>query len=751
MWNVPQKIIDIILAVLIMFLIPVAYFSIKKDNLIQVNTDRLTTEFVKQVSANGYIDRDMYEKYISDLADTKKLYQVDLIHEQIAFEPEYKLRSTSEVIEENEDLWTGTNDYYAPEVVTEIPVITDPISTGNLNTETNESVLAKAVDTPASPNHVHTEACYAGHRHAGSKTFTHTHKHTTSCRVFDEGVWYFGTCPRCGNEQVIRFNGYYWDDVSNSVKNGDWWMSLDCLKCNQKDIGITHYSLSKGYSCGYTKDLDGDGYNDVINTIDTYDYIKSYPQKNDISITVTSGCYKYHHHVAFPSKWNYPGQYTFYDASCFLAAANNGIYAYCSIPVYYTIEWRRDGAGFYSCIYRANVNTDGTISFIFSSAYGQIGFNQNQSDYWYKYPQVTTFDELAKLRDSYHAATFFGQIYNRGETGSYFSNYCKLYFDGSGNISRCNETIFHQWYTTCGQVESGALACNQIIGNLEPTHPVQTVLTGEPLITTAIATFRDGSSKTVVCTTSFSTSSLTQNQEVTLSYDVTINGAQFHNECTIVVTVIPRTKVCANGHTYNLKEDGSDPECPYCRGWLRSLAIFAPSGGTLTIRRNENGSLEAEGVGLIAIYLDGHTEYVYSGYVDNLDPDYVGTQTVTIGYKGLTTTLTVRVIRNRKQCEVCGLYYDLYMDDTDPGCPYCKAKVPVFTGNIMKYTAATYENEILTELYEGSGIYYFRRGDVFTVKTVYQENTVKRTIFGRLFGLKIRAISSNTIKNEAVP
>ena len=166
--------------------------------------------------------------------------------------------------------------------------------------------------------------------------------------------------------------------------------------------------------------------------------------------------------------------------------------------------------------------------------------------------------------------------------------------------------------------------------------------------------------------------------------------------------------------------------------------------------RNENGSLETEGVGLIAIYLDGHTEYVYNGYVDNLDPDYVGTQTVTIGYKGLTTTLTVQVRRNRKQCDVCGLYYDLYMDDSDPGCPYCKAKVPVFTGNIMKYTAATYYDEIVTELYEGSGTYYFRRGDVFTVTAVSQESKASRTVFGRLFGLKIRALSSNTIKNEVL-
>ncbi len=747
MWNVPQKIIDFIIAVLIMFLIPVSYFGLKKDSLIQLNTDKLTTEFVKQVSADGYISRVMYEKYISDLGDTRKAYQVNLTCEQTAFEPEYKLRSASEVIEDDEDLWSGTNDYFAPEVITEIPIVTDPISTGSLNTETNESVLASAVNTPATSSHVHTDECYAGHKHTGSKTFTHTHKHTSSCRVYDAEIWYFVKCNQCGLDgQVLRFDFYYWDEVNSSVQHGDWWFNPECTRCGGGSLSITSIKISKGYSCYYTIDLNGDGYMDEVGNTQAYEYLRSYPQRDDITITATSGCYKYHQHAAFPSGWSWAGQYTYYDAAHFIAARQNSIYAYCIIPSQYTIRWHSEGGSSFSFTYGAVENTDGTISFRFLRSQGS-GYDAQK--YGPKHPQIATWEWLVSMSYAGNAENLFESIYPKS-FGSFSVDY-DFDFDASGSILRCSEPApYNKWYTICGQEENATFACGQLIQSLTPTHPVQTVLTGDPLITTALATYRDGSTKTVACTTAFSTSSITQDQEVTLTYDYMINGSQYHSECTITVTVIPRTKVCTNDHTYNLDEDGSDPGCPYCRNWLRSLAVFAPSGGTLTMYRSENGSLETEGVGLIAIYLDGHTEYVYNGYVDNLDPDYVGTQTVTIGYKGLTTTLTVQVRRNRKQCEVCGLYYDLYMDDTDPGCPYCKAKVPVFTGNIMKYTAATYDNEILTELYEGSGTYYFLRGDVFTVTAVSQEGKASRSIFGRLFVLKIRAISSSTIKNEVL-
>jgi hypothetical protein len=166
--------------------------------------------------------------------------------------------------------------------------------------------------------------------------------------------------------------------------------------------------------------------------------------------------------------------------------------------------------------------------------------------------------------------------------------------------------------------------------------------------------------------------------------------------------------------------------------------------------RNVAGSLEAEGVGLLAIYLDGHMEYIYSGYVDNLDPDYVGTQMVSIGYKGLKTTLQVEIFRNKRKCDVCGLFYNLYIDDTDPGCPYCKARVPVFTGNVMHYCKAFYEDEIITELYEGAGTYYFRHGDGLSVKAHSRNKLEGLTALARLFKLTIWVEKMDSVKDEII-
>lgn len=724
-------IIDAAIAGLIIFFAVAIYFGLRTETVMKSIGKSVTEDFMTEVKRNGCITVADYEEYMGELFFTDSLYDINMEHIHSVFEPEYRFRTIEEIIEAQNAAYTGTNVYHYREVETEAPVVNDPVNNGNLNTETNESVFAKATNNPASSSHVHTEECYAGHKHTGSKSFIHTHKHTSSCRIFDAGVWYFGICPRCGNEQVIRFDGYYWDDASNSVMHGDWWMSLDCLKCGQKDIGIKSNKVSKGYSCGYNKDLNGDGYNDVSNTTDTYEYIKSYPQRTDIRFTVTSGCYRYHQHVAFPAGWNYPGQYYYYSTEHFMAAVRNGINAYCSAPTSYTIRWSaNEGSSSYNCTYGLVVNADGTLSFNFISGYGNV--IGDQRSYWPKFPQSVTWEWLANLSSPYKAYALFSQVYNfGGSDGSNFSNNFHLDFQASGGISFCSEpATYNQWYTTCGQVENGTLACSQIIQSLTPTHPVQTVATGDPLITTAIATYRDGSTKTIECTSTFDTSSITENQNVTLTYTSVINGIQYHNSCAITVTVVPRTKTCSNGHMYNLRADGSDPGCPYCKEWIRDLRIIYPNISNMTITIGT--TLPDNGVTLLATYFDGHTETVSSGYIDNLDSQYFGTKLVTIGYKGKTVQLMITTVCTKMICDICGFEYDLYPDGTNPGCPRCIQKTPVFTGNVIRYDEAVYTEEILNKLYT-DGEYRFNLDDTFTISVNNMSNNIARNFLNKLF------------------
>jgi glutaredoxin len=751
-----QKIIDYIVAALLLFFIPVCIFGLKKDNIVQIDVEKKTSEFVELVTTQGYLTRDMYEKYLSGLSDTGKLYNIELLHEQNAFEPEYRFRSAFEVIEEDESLWEGINEYIALPVTTEIPVITDPIDNSGLtmNTETNASILAGATNTPALPGHVHTDACYAGHKHHGASntTFTHSHAHsystTPSCTRYMCTAYAEVTCRSCGKHYKWANARYWMDPVTKQTTTlyVDLYGSKNCVFCDSTSLSITAKS-DYSYTCGYVEDLNGDGYYDEV----AYGVAKDYPgynaPQNKTKATYTNGCYTYH------VSNNYTSYYKYYEYSGGIKNARE-VYnmlvqaqfqGFCTIPLYYEIKYygnEDDMSSYYRSItYVAQALSDSTIRFVFSSYYDH-GWPQGNPGF----PAVLTpteFDNLT-LKWNFNSAWYKATGHNY-TTGTWATTRV----DYSGEVDTCeyDDSLANRWVPTCGLVEDATLVCGQKVVSIVPTHPTQAVYDGEALITTAIATYLDGSTRTVLCTTPFTSTAPVTNKSITLTYVDAKNGSK---TCTVIITVIPKIKTCTNGHIYNLNNDGSDPGCPYCHNLLRSLSVAVPSSGRMTMFRNVAGSLKAEGVGLLAIYLDGHMEYVYNGYVDNLDPDYVGTQTVTIGYKGLTTTLQVEIFRNKKKCEVCGLYYNLYIDDTDPGCPYCKARVPVFTGNIMNYCRAIYEDEIIIELYEGSGTYYFRHGDGFIVKTQSRNKLEELTAIARLFKLHIWVQKSDTVKDEVI-
>lgn len=573
--NYLEKLIAVITAILLIFLIPSSYFIMKREHIIQINVTNLTENLSNRAAVQGYITRDMYEDYLTELSLTGKLYDIELIHERITFEPEYRLRTSDEIIEENEDAWVGINEYHEEPVNTDLPVISDPITAGSLNTETNESVMASAVALPASPYHIHTSECYIGHTHTDGSGITSS--------VTAHGCY---TIPVYNSIQCSGTYAYSYSTVSYS--------SMSCSGCGK---GVMASSTTAWYQCG----------------------------------TCRSG------YSGLSGPWTY-------------TCSNCGI----------------------------SVSTGGS---------------------------------------------------------------------GGGSLAglRCSNSSSIVTSFRCDMTEDTTLDCSGMVIGISPTHPVQTVAKDDPLITTAIISYRDGSSETKACTTTFSTANVARSITATLTYVYNAGGSTFVKNGSVLVSVVPRSKTCVNGHVFNLNSDGTDPGCPYCRGWLKSLSVCVPSDGRLKIYRSPTNTLEKEGVGLLAEYLDGHNEYVYTGYVDNLDPDYVGVQTVTIGYKGFTTNLTVTVLRNKKKCEVCGFDYELQPDNQDMGCPLCKAKVPVFTGNVMKYQAKSYENEIITELYEGCGIYYFRRGDTISVNVNSIEELGINSFITGLIRLKIRADSSDTV------
>lgn len=686
--------IDLAIAILLIFLFPIIYFGQKIDALVQTIVERETSALVEEIRSKGYLSKERYDRFLEQLSDTGLLYDVIMEHEQTIYEPEYRIRTVEEVIDEQNGAYTGSNRYHYYPVTTNIPTVHDPIHDENLNTETNESVLASAVDTPPDPNHVHTSDCYAGHRHTGDPTFLHTHKHSSSCYEFVSEIVHEYDCITCGKHSQIMLATFYWDPETQSVKTGNYYYgTAECLYCSSRNLRneATHRSYS--YSCGYVKDLNGDGYTDPMDRVNTYQYKLNYPQSTSRK-TYTSGCYTYHVAQYIPTN-------DIENALTYLAF--HGTAAYCSIPENYSCTYYSNGSYPYTIAYKAVKGEDGKVRLLFSSSSSP---NLNKKPY----PNELTYAEAYHI---FSSPVYMREFINEHITIGVSAVDAEITRNARGTIDLCNHTEINKWYTNCGLEEDNTLSCSQLVVNIRPTHPIQKVYTGEPLITTAVVTYRDGSTKTVLCSTSFTTDSLCQNKEVILNHFTTIAGKTYTNSCMIIVTVIPRNKSCVHGHTYHLNPDQSDPGCPYCKAWLSSLTVYSPSSGRITIYRGT--TLLENGVTLLATYLDGRTEYLSIEYVDNLDRNYVGTQNVTLSYKGHYTHLTVTTKRNIKLCPTCLRYYELHPDDSDPGCPYCQARTPIFTGRVMEYTSKRYNYEILQQLYEETGLCDFRKGDDISI------------------------------------
>ena len=108
----------------------------------------------------------------------------------------------------------------------------------------------------------------------------------------------------------------------------------------------------------------------------------------------------------------------------------------------------------------------------------------------------------------------------------------------------------------------------------------------------------------------------------------------------------------------------------------------------------------------------------------------------------------VTTVCAKMTCDVCGFVYDLYPDGTNPGCPRCIARIPVFTGNVLQYDNIEYTADILEQLYQ-DGKYVFDTGDTFEVDLRNKSSTVARKLLQKIIpGLSDRWLSLR--KSETV-
>lgn len=82
-----QRIVSIIIAVAIFFILPVYIAYEKKDDISYALALKMTTDFVENVNAKGYISSDMYYNFISELALTQNSYDIYMEHTAKKYNP----------------------------------------------------------------------------------------------------------------------------------------------------------------------------------------------------------------------------------------------------------------------------------------------------------------------------------------------------------------------------------------------------------------------------------------------------------------------------------------------------------------------------------------------------------------------------------------------------------------------------------------------------------------------------------------
>lgn len=791
-----EELIDILIYLVIIIGMVISYYGQRQDTLTQQLVSIETSDIVNTVQTQGVITREVYEDFLTRLNITNMIYDIKLEHKKLAIEPEYRLKTADEIINEQNGSYTGGNIYHYFPVSTEIPVVNDP-SAGDLsmNTETNESVLSKAINTPALPGHVHTDECYGGHKHVSP----------------------YGTLDMTKIPIYMRLQRFssFWN--GSYMEGFDCRISFYCASCSQEMYAFSYrmdYSsvviLTEQISYGAYGQKNV-AYNRVVITDDNnrsaalsqassfYNYA--------VSMGATSASEYYSTSFIFPFAgypyWDSAGNISYLSFTgckyktdslqyerhinpnaCFPVGKKTKV----MLRVYSSYDSSTGNSSYNMIVTCSECNKVIQSSSVTLRGYSSSNVTSSSGSNWKDYlPNGSIVDVY---RNGGMSTNMVG-VYPNGNLNAFDNQNMEVYFAiqnivniiGSNNIlgelNNYNTKIPVEYplkgipvrygsYETfpvvwepyrgcpyCGTYgnayscgKTSVISCEKVVKSITATHPIQAIYTGEALITTVTATYLDGSTKVVIANTTFNTNTAVTDENVTLRYSDAFGNTK---TCTIKVTVVLRTKTCENGHTYNLKNDGTDPGCPYCKAWLRSLVVADPATGSITIYRGT--TLKENGVLLMATYLDGRKELLDSGYVNNLDKNYIGSQTVTISYKGKNTSLNVTVKRNIVQCPVCKRYYELFPDDTDPGCPYCASRVPVFTGNVLKYYVETFSNEILEEIYDGSGAYYFNDEDYFSISITNQNETTGTKVLSVFFRtapkVTLNVAQGGKIRNKA--
>jgi Zn finger protein HypA/HybF involved in hydrogenase expression len=314
---------------------------------------------------------------------------------------------------------------------------------------------------------------------------------------------------------------------------------------------------------------------------------------------------------------------------------------------------------------------------------------------------------------SAHVTRYYGRV-----PGSAYTSEMLFGIDVSRCLL-CGKTAYH----SCGLTQDENPICSQVVISITPTNPIQSIKKGEAVITTAIATYLDGHTGIVNCTSNFNPN-IAGTQTVTLTYTGLVGDAKTHGTltCTISVSLTLRnlSYITATPATQSISRlgtpsftvtayynDGSSEVIPSRSYSMSAFDNTTPGTKTITISYTEGGITKTT---TVTVYIDditsltvtpneitvdkytevgslpitvtanyyyGSNKVLFGGYIiSGFNSSVIGHQTVTISYseggKTVSANITVHVTVLHKICSQCGNRYELTTDDIDPGCPFCK-------------------------------------------------------------------------------
>ena len=609
--NFPGRLIAGLLVVILLLVFPLQYIASSNNEDIDSLVDGRTKLLTDTIRDKGYLDKQMYENYVDCLDTTGERYEIEIqdIH-SVTGEKISHVGGDSD------------NEYLHTHVETDTNKSLMLTSTNNISAS-----LMPMNEIQSFATHTHTDACYDGDKH------THTSQ-TGSCYTWS-GHTHSGNTSSGG---ACYSPIYHVHSGSSSYGGGCY---------GGRNYHVHSGSPSSGGGC--------------------YGGVNYHVHSG--SLSSGGGCYggrNYHSHSS--------SCYHRHSSSCYHSHTSS-CYTKCGASMsIYTVEpvgKHSCGGGLYSVTARCGSCGSRSSRGTFCSSCGRMPSAGTCSSSILTCSKSTTSSicgiststpicgKTTSTVESYYrtcgksTSTVESYYRNCGKTTStvesYYRNCGKTTSTIEGYYLNCTKT--GEYKLTCtktpGEYYKGDTKvypiCHQVVTSITATNPTQTVKKGEAIITTARATYLDGHTGTVNCTSNYNSGRLGA-QTVTLTYKGLVGNAKTTGTRTCTVNV-------------NVKLE------------LTSLTV---NPTTQTIERYSSPSFTVK-----ANYHDGLSKTLSSSQysIIGFNGGDIGTQNVTISYTegGITKSRVVKVTVTAlmKECPRCHEIYDLNPDDTDPGCPNC--------------------------------------------------------------------------------